>query len=155
MPDPAIPGATFFLGHLRMPWTVTAIAMGVGLPAPVSRNDSHISPAPPRPRFALLPRPGGGGSHGDTRGKAVPRNAAIQNKQVAFQQSPFLALFARFVQGSGPFSSRTGAGIFDRDEDFVHVLIETTEAREKPGALDRGGIAIGGGADGECERERA
>ena len=90
--DPAC-RTTFFLGHVLMQWTVVAIAIGVGLdgeggtPSPVSREDPHTSSTPPHPASGLLPRPRGGGSHGDTPGKAVPRIAAIWNKQVGFQQS--------------------------------------------------------------------
>ena len=50
----------------------------MGSPPPLSptRKDPCLSSTPPHPRFALLLRPlRGGGSHGDTQGKAVPRIA--------------------------------------------------------------------------------
>ncbi len=70
-------------GYRHWGWGLT----GRGRPPPLSRVKIRISQAPPRPRFALLPRPGGGGSHGDTRWKAVPRSEAIWNKQVGFNKA--------------------------------------------------------------------
>ena len=70
----------FLLKHVLMPWTVVAIAMGVGLtgrglPLPcLAQRTAPPSPHPARPP-ASSPAPGGGGSHGDTQGKAVPRIA--------------------------------------------------------------------------------
>ncbi|CCJ37418.1 hypothetical protein BN140_2495 [Methanoculleus bourgensis MS2] len=69
----------FLLKHVLMPWTVVAIAMGVGLtgrglPPHLAQRTAHSSPHPARPP-ASSPAPWGGGSHGDTQGKAVPRIA--------------------------------------------------------------------------------
>ena len=70
----------FLLKHVLMPWTVVAITMGVGLtgrgrPLPhLAQRTAHPSPHPARPP-ASSPAPWGGGSHGDTQGKAVPRIA--------------------------------------------------------------------------------
>ena len=69
----------FLLKHVLMSWTVVAIAMGVGmtgrgLPPHLAQRTAHSSPHPARPP-ASSPAPWGGGSHGDTQGKAVPRIA--------------------------------------------------------------------------------
>jgi len=58
-----------------------------GSPPPLFRAKIRITQTPPRPRFALLPRPRGGGSHGDTPGKAVPRSAAIGNNMGVFNKA--------------------------------------------------------------------
>jgi len=69
--------SAFFLTHALMPWTAVAIAMGVGLtgrglPLPcLTQRPAHLTPHLARPP-ASSPAPRGGGSHGDTRWKAVP-----------------------------------------------------------------------------------
>jgi len=72
-----VPGDGLLRGHVLMQWTVVAIAIGVGLtgrgsPPPLFPPYRDQPTTPPRPASGLLPRPKGGGSHGDIRWKAVP-----------------------------------------------------------------------------------
>ena len=72
-----------------MQWTVVAIAIGGGAdgegvsPSPVSREEPHISGPTPAPRFALLPLPAGGGSHGDKRWFGEPE---LEHRRTTFLQ---------------------------------------------------------------------
>jgi hypothetical protein len=81
VPDRACPRDDLFPGRLPMPWTVAAIAPGVGptgrgfpLPCLPRRSTDIINPTPPGLRPPPPPLEGRGGSHGDTQGKAVPPN---------------------------------------------------------------------------------
>jgi len=72
---------------------------GEGSSPPLSptRKDSCLSSTPPHPRFAILPRPSrGGGSHGDTQGKAVPRIACKREHQDGISDDQ---LFRRALPG--------------------------------------------------------
>jgi len=67
---------------------------GGGLPLPclqLAKIRTPHRPHPARPP-ASSPAPRGGGSHGDTRWKAVPWIAAIWNKQVGFNKANKSAL---------------------------------------------------------------
>jgi len=89
------------------PWGVGLTGRDLPLPCLARRSAHLIDPTLP----GLLPRPKGGGSHGDTRWEAVPRIAAIWNKQVGFNKANKSALDHVDLQSPDSFGTTSSEKI--------------------------------------------